>query len=123
MPDRWPGTGRTTVAPIDEGDVRARLAKLKQELEALSDMSAGSRDAVTLDQTSVGRLSRIDAIQQQEMALATERNRARDLARVEAALRRLEDGAYGDCIVCGEPISEKRLALDPAAPTCIACAK
>lgn len=111
------------MASVDQNSVRAQLEERKKELEALSEISAASRDTVALDQTSVGRVSRIDAIQQQELALATERNRVRDLARVEGALRRLADGEYGDCIVCGEPISEKRLALDPAVPTCIACAK
>lgn len=111
------------MAAIDTKNARAHLSRRKKELEALRTMSAESRNAVTLDQTSVGRVSRIDAIQQQAMALATERNRASDLARVEAALNRLDAGEYGDCIACGEPISEKRLAFDPAAPTCIACAK
>lgn len=108
---------------MDAKSARAHLLKRKKELEALRTMSAESRSAVTLDQTSVGRVSRIDAIQQQAMALATERNRASDLARVEAALKRLDNDEYGDCITCGEPINEKRLAFDPAVPTCIACAK
>ena len=109
--------------PSDNDAARARLLARKAELEALSDLSSQSRAAVELDQTSVGRVSRIDAIQQQAMALATERNRARDLARVESALARIESGTYGECIECGEPVGEKRLAFDPAIPTCIGCAR
>ena len=95
----------------------------RDELRGLSDGSAEARDTVTLDQTSVGRLSRMDALQQQAMAEATERQRAAELARIDAALARLEDGDYGYCLNCGEEIAEKRLAIDLAATHCIKCAK
>ena len=95
---------------------------LKRELEALSALSADDRAAVALDQQAVGRLSRMDALQQQAMAQAGERARARDLHRIDAALRRIEDGEYGYCSECGEEIAEKRLAVDPMASLCIACA-
>ena len=108
---------------FDKDAIRARLLYLRAELEELSDISAGSRGAVELDQTSVGRVSRIDAIQQQAMALATERNRARDLARITSALSRLDSDTYGECITCGEPVGAKRLTFDPAAATCIGCAQ
>jgi len=61
-------------------------------------------------------------MQQQAMAQAAERARARDLQRIDAALRRIEDGEYGYCSECGEAIAEKRLAVDPMASLCIACA-
>jgi DnaK suppressor protein len=75
-----------------------------------------------LDQTSVGRVSRIDAIQGREMALATERRRKGELSKIDAALRRIDTGEYGYCVKCGEEIAEKRLALDPAAAACVKCA-
>jgi len=103
--------------------VRKALLARKAELEALSAGSRQSRDAVELDQTSVGRVSRIDAIQQQAMALATQRNRALDLTRIDAALVRLDDGTYGDCLSCGEPINPARLKFDPAVPICVGCAR
>jgi DnaK suppressor protein len=81
-----------------------------------------SRKPVTLDQTSVGRLSRMDALQNQAMALETERRRILDLKRIDAALKRLEGGDYGYCVNCGDEISPKRLEFDPAIPTCIDCA-
>ena len=95
----------------------------KQLLDKQSEMSAQSREAVALDQSSVGRVSRIDAIQQQEMALAAERNRERELQRIKSALMRLDQDEYGYCITCGEDIAEKRLRADPAIPTCLDCAK
>jgi DnaK suppressor protein len=117
-------TGSTPDAPPGL-DVRALHQKLLDERKALqsnSHASAGSREPVALDQTTVGRLSRVDAMQQQAMALATERRRTVALARIEAALARIEAGEYGWCMRCGEAIAPKRLALDPASPTCVACA-
>lgn len=75
-----------------------------------------------LDQTRVGRLSRMDALQGQAMAQETERRRKNELQRIEAALLRVESGDYGYCVTCGEEISAKRLALDPSTPLCIDCA-
>lgn len=102
---------------------RERLGTRRDEIEALRGISAQSRSAVELDQTSVGRVSRIDAMQAQQMALAQERAREAELSRIAAALKRIEDGEYGDCIECGEPIAEKRLDFDPSVATCIDCAR
>jgi len=44
------------------------------------------------------------------------------LAEVDAAIQRLEDGAYGICDRCGQPVAEARLAARPAARSCIRCA-
>ncbi len=85
-------------------------------------MSADDRAAVTLDQQSVGRLSRMDAMQQQAMSQAQERARAAELTRIDQALRRLEDGEYGYCSECGEEIPDKRLEIDPSASACVNCA-
>jgi DnaK suppressor protein len=63
----------------------------------------------------------MDALQEQEMALAQERRRAAELGRIEAALKRIESGDYGYCLACDEPIAEKRLDNDPAATLCVAC--
>ncbi|EDQ32075.1 DnaK suppressor protein [Hoeflea phototrophica DFL-43] len=101
---------------------RKRLAEKKRELEAMSEMSEEARAPVTLDQQSVGRLSRMDAMQQQQMAQAQERARKRDLVRIEMAERRLADGEYGFCAECGEPIAGKRLEIDPMAEKCVRCA-
>jgi len=109
-------------ADLNLASFRQRLEARREELKALQAISAGSRDAVELDQTTVGRVSRIDAIQQQQMALASERQRKEELVRIEAALQRIVDGSYGECLVCEEPIAEKRLDFDPALATCVNCA-
>lgn len=108
---------------IDPDEFRELLHARQAELRELSDISAQSRGAVELDQASVGRVSRIDAIQQQAMALNNERARANELERIKAALARIEDGDYGACLACGEDIPEKRLRFDPSIATCVDCAK
>lgn len=107
-----------------EGELaRQRLKDRKKELNDLSSLSADARDPVALDQQSVGRLSRMDAMQQQAMSKATEQKRKRDLVRIEAAERRLRDGDYGYCEECGEQIPDGRLAIDPMAERCVNCAR
>ncbi|MCH9807396.1 MAG: TraR/DksA family transcriptional regulator [Alphaproteobacteria bacterium] len=107
---------------LDTAHFKSRLEARREELNALHDLSASARGAVELDQTSVGRVSRIDAMQQQQMALASERQRAQELVRIDAALQRISDGCYGDCLICDEPIAVKRLEFDAAITTCIDCA-
>ena len=98
------------------------LEARRQELEVQSALSKEARDTVELDQQSVGRLSRMDAMQQQEMAQAQERTRQRDLQRIELAFRRLKDGEYGYCVDCDHEIPEGRLKIDPMAERCVNCA-
>lgn len=98
------------------------LLAAREAILGLADARTASAATVVLDQTSVGRLSRMDAMQGQAMALATERRRHEENRRVEAAIRRIDEGEYGFCISCGEPIPAKRLAVDPIIPTCIRCA-
>ena len=105
------------------------IAAFKQQLQAalaaLEDEDALGREGqrtVALDQQSVGRLSRMDALQQQAMARATQARRSQSRARILTALRRIEEGEFGYCSECGEEIAGKRLELDPATPTCVNCA-
>ena len=113
--------GRTTA--IDTKKIKSSLLSERQELLRLADASLESRQPVELDQTSVGRLSRMDALQSQAMALETGRRREIGLKRIDAALQRIEDGEYGECVNCGEKIGTKRLKLDPTVPVCIDCAE
>ena len=100
---------------------RDLLIKEKDELKMLSLKTKDSRAPVILDQQSVGRLSRMDAIQQQNMNLATETNRNNKISQIENTLKRIELGTFGICISCGEEISEKRLLIDPTVLKCIDC--
>lgn len=103
--------------------IRARLLALREELARLAESHQADQDPVELDQTKVGRLSRMDALQGQAMAQEVARRREVELKRIDAALKRIDDGDYGYCIACGEEIAVKRLELDPTAPTCISCAR
>lgn len=111
-----------TDASEDLRTLRASLVARLEDLRAASETTADNRRPVELDQTSVGRVSRMDAMQVQAMAVATERRRAEEARRVEAAIKRIDEGDYGNCISCGEEIAGKRLEVDPTIPTCIRCA-
>ncbi len=106
----------------NEAAIREKLLSLRAELETMRDISEEARATVQLDQQSVGRLSRMDALQGQAMAQASERQRRLELQRIDAALHRLEGDDYGYCAECGEEIAGKRLQVDPAAALCINCA-
>ena len=85
-----------------------------------ADADAATRP-VTLDQQSVGRVSRIDAIQQQQMAIANQQQTMHSLKQVELALKRIKDGDFGFCTECGEPVSFARLQVQPFARLCLDC--
>ena len=103
--------------------MRDALNAALERLDAEDAAGAGDQATVTLDQQSVGRLSRMDAMQRQAMAQATARRRAGERQRVHAALGRLDEGEYGYCTECGEEIEAARLAADPSIPACLSCAR
>lgn len=107
---------------MNEDEARAALRARLAELDEQDAISAEGRAPVTLQQDSVGRLSRIDAMQQQAMAQAEERRRAAERVRIRAALERLDEGEWGWCLTCGEEIAAGRLEHDPAATQCLSCA-
>ena len=99
-----------------------RLLDLQAELMGVADLVKESASAVTLDQSSVGRLSRMDAMQQQAMALAGQERQGDLLQRIKAALIRIDEGEYCECIECLSPIPIARLEIDPAVECCVNCA-
>lgn len=102
--------------------MRAKLLQLRAELEAVAATGNESAAVVELDQSKVGRLSRMDAMQAQAMAQASAQRRKQMLRNITAALGRIERDEYGDCQSCDEPINPKRLEFDPTATLCIDCA-
>ena len=103
-------------------NMKQKLVALKNELERIADTGDDPAAVVQLDQTKVGRLSRMDALQAQAMAQASGERRAAQLREIDAALRRIDDGSYGDCERCERPINPRRLDADPTARLCIDCA-
>ncbi|TVZ37318.1 TraR/DksA family transcriptional regulator [Alteromonadaceae bacterium 2753L.S.0a.02] len=106
-------------------NIDALQLAIRQELEkltALKDISTEGADTVELDQSKVGRLSRMDAMQQQAMQVEQNRRRKLRIQQLQAALLRVEKDDYGWCLDCGEAINPKRLEVDPAAFYCTGCA-
>ncbi|MBL3529029.1 MAG: TraR/DksA C4-type zinc finger protein [gamma proteobacterium endosymbiont of Lamellibrachia anaximandri] len=103
--------------------IRQQLLRLKSELQELEVTFKETNKPLELDQARVGRLSRMDAMQAQQMALEASRRRQSQLLKVEGALRRIESGEYGYCFICGEEIGIRRLSVDPANTRCMACAE
>ena len=101
--------------------LEAMLRRLSASLPEQLKISAQGGKTVELDQQSVGRLSRIDAIVQQSVNKAGLQRLRLRLARVSAALRRIEDDEYGDCLLCEEPIGFPRLSVAPEVTTCVIC--
>ena len=99
------------------------LQKLKTGLLEAGQTGDQAEDVVELDQTRVGRLSRMDAMQAQAMSLETGRRRRQQLVQIDAALKRIETGDYGDCFECGDVINPKRLEANPYSTLCIKCAE
>jgi len=97
------------------------LADLTLELQKTLEGSAKAARPVELDQPAIGRVSRIDAIQQQKMLQANRQAQKTRLGLVRSALRRFEEGEYGDCKECGESIGYKRLKARPESVFCIEC--
>ena len=81
-----------------------------------------SSKTVELDQSTMGRLSRMDALQGQAMTQETKSRHEEGLRNISSALSRIESGDYGYCLKCDELISTARLEVDPAASLCISCA-
>ena len=96
---------------------------LQQEIACDDQTSQEQTSEVELDQSRVGRLSRMDALQSQAMGEATHQRRELELKKIARALRRIDEGEYGECLSCGEEINHQRLAIDPAATQCIVCAE
>jgi len=107
---------------LDLDAMKNRLELERASLLDLSDSAADERRPVELDQQSVGRLSRMDAMQVQAMAQAVEARRRGRLQHIDAALKRLESDDYGYCVSCDEEIPTKRLEIDPATDRCVDCA-
>ncbi|MGE4405927.1 TraR/DksA family transcriptional regulator [Pseudomonas sp.] len=101
---------------------RLRLEQRQAQLQRLLCADEPREQSVELDQGKVGRLSRMDALQQQAMADAYRGRAQSELVRVRLALKRIEEGDYGYCVECGEAIAAGRLEFDPANPLCIGCA-
>ena len=113
------GTPELTPSELEElrADLEFQRLELEEQLEALQ----GESKPVELDQQLVGRLSRMDAMQQQQMAQANRAHITAHLSRVRLALAALAEGEFGYCKSCDEAIPFPRLKARPDSPLCVQC--
>ena len=100
---------------------RKRMEELERDIREDMDSNPEDSGVVELD-SSIGRLSRMDALQNQQMALELKRRQENQLLRIENAFKRLAKGQYGLCGKCKKPIEEDRLEVFPDTVTCVRCA-
>lgn len=101
-------------------EIKLLLEELKL-LYSTQESNKMTEDA-SLDQTRIGRLSRMDALQQQAMLKAIDARNVSKYYSACKALMKLDAGDYGICENCGENISEGRMQIDPIAIYCLDCA-
>lgn len=103
--------------------LKQKILAQRLEIHDLQTTLIESSKTVVLDQSKVGRLSRMDAMQGQQIAMEASRRRKLQLINIESALIRIENSEYGYCLECGEEIDIRRLEFDPANSLCIVCAE
>jgi RNA polymerase-binding transcription factor len=107
---------------LEHQHFKQALLKLQADLLAVEQSGQEAAQTVDLDQTAIGRVSRMDALQGQAMAKDSQQRRIILLQRIEASLQRMEKGIFGLCLRCDDDIHVKRLEFDPTTPLCIDCA-
>ena len=100
---------------------KKKLLQLRSELQIFEKSFNENKEPIELDQARMGRLSRIDAMQAQQMTLEADRRRQHHLLKIEGALNRIESNEYGYCFICGEEIDIRRLSVDPTNTRCMEC--
>lgn len=100
--------------------LRRQLSMARQTLEVRLSDASDEQQPVSLDQP-IGRLTRMDAIQQQQMAIGQQRRVEAELRQVKAALERLERQTYGLCLRCRHAIPYERLKIRPTTTLCYEC--
>lgn len=109
---------------LTPGELEQLTAALDRALRKLERSMRTTEEAlrpVKLDQTAVGRLSRIDSLQNQGLTRNLQEREQAKLGQVITALQRIDAGTYGVCTECGAPIPFARLEVFPETPTCTAC--
>ena len=108
------------MSEVDTTYFKKRLLAKKSEVETTLSSLNESAKPVDLE-NPIGRLSRMDAIQQQQMSLHAKQRAELELQQIESALKRIDDDEYGICLKCEEEISAKRLEAKPETPFCVDC--
>ena len=113
-------TDAETLTSKEIETLRERLSERRCEVAAELEGTRGD-DAPVAPDRAIGRLTRMDALQQQHLATARKQRLETQIAQIDQALARVRDGAYGECLRCEEPIALARLTAQPEAPFCLRC--
>lgn len=103
-------------------ELTSALAAILAKLERSMRVTEAAMEPVQLDQSAVGRLSRIDSLQNQGLTRNLQAREQARLGQVAGAMQRLEEGTYGCCTECGTEVPFERLQVFPETPTCAGCA-
>ncbi len=114
---------KTVRTDINLNYFKKRLEERLKEITEGQQHQKNGAAPVELDQARLGRLSRMDAMQQQAMSKATARLTDLERQRIQSALTRMGADEYGYCVICEEEIAEGRLRFDPSVLVCITCAQ
>ena len=106
----------------DRDHVRAVITKKITELRLVVESDAKAHEQIELDQTRVGRLARMDAVQHHAIAQAQGERAKKQLKLLELLLSKVDDEDFGECHYCGEDIPLGRLLIRPESLRCVACA-
>ena len=107
---------------MDSSTIAEFLNLIEEKLKDISlkdDLCEEAQRTVELDQQTVGRLSRMDALQVQAMAQAQQPRCDKERTVLSFALKRISESEFGYCDDCGQPIEEARFRLNPAFTNCI----
>ena len=108
------------LTPEQREELHEHLTGECRRLEELLQLTKEGSRPVELG-TPIGRLSRMDAIQQQQMTKAGRATLEIKLQQVRASLEAYRKGNFGFCRSCEEPIGYPRLKARPEAPFCLSC--
>ncbi len=110
------------LTPEQIEELSEELQRQLRSLERSARVTDQAVKPVQLDQTAVGRLSRMDSLQNRSLSQNLQEREQAKLALILAAMARIEKGRYGLCLACGGEIPFPRLYVFPEAELCPACA-
>ena len=115
------GCSMSHLSPSQLEELKAELERQLGKLRKSMSVTDKALETVELDQTAVGRLSRMDSLQNQGLAKGLRERESVKLALIQTALKRMQEGSYGRCSVCGGEVPFQRLLIFPESATCSAC--
>ena len=109
---------------MNEQDLSIYKQKLESMLLEIGEyLSKTEESAAAVEpDKGLGRLSRMEAMQDQQMVLELRRRKKRQLLEVKNAISRIEQNLFGKCVFCGKKILSDRLDVFPEVQTCVNCA-